>query len=201
MGASLPTRIKACFNAMVLWRARVLETPFGLLLRFIYDSTSRHYNYFYNAGSSLPCWFFILVGPLIAGFLVAARIWLLWSALTLRLWSDSFDFFWRCVSDRLLWSAWRCVSDRFLWICSFDLLLWRCFSVRLPLSSSDVASLIGSFDLLLMLRFWSIPLDLLLWSASLLAPLISSDVASLIGSFDLPGFIPHRPEIGCWRPG
>jgi hypothetical protein len=50
----------------------VLEKPFGLLLRFIYDFTSRHYNFFYNVRSSLPCWFFILVGPLIAGFLVAA---------------------------------------------------------------------------------------------------------------------------------
>jgi hypothetical protein len=33
----------------------ILETPFGLLLRFIYDFTSRHYNYFYNVRSSLPC--------------------------------------------------------------------------------------------------------------------------------------------------
>jgi hypothetical protein len=62
----------------ILWRVQVLETPFGLLLRFIYDFTSRHYNHCYNVtrtrltASSLPCWFFILVGPLIAGFLVAA---------------------------------------------------------------------------------------------------------------------------------
>jgi hypothetical protein len=68
----------------------VLETPFGLLLRFIYDFTSRHYNYFYNVtrtrltASSLPCSFFILVGPLIAGFLVAALILGL-SDLTFRL--------------------------------------------------------------------------------------------------------------------
>jgi hypothetical protein len=63
----------------ILWRARVLETPFGLLLRFIYDFTSRHYNYFYNVtrtrlnASSLPCWFFILVLCLLVSWL------LLWS--------------------------------------------------------------------------------------------------------------------------
>jgi hypothetical protein len=45
-----------------------------IVTSFIYDFTSRHYSYFYNARSSLPCWFFILVGPLIAGFLVAALI-------------------------------------------------------------------------------------------------------------------------------
>jgi hypothetical protein len=60
---------------------------FRIVTSFIYDFTSRHYNYFYNVRPSLPCWFFILVGPLIAGFLVAALIWLLWSPLTLRLWS------------------------------------------------------------------------------------------------------------------
>jgi hypothetical protein len=57
----------------------VLETPFGLLLYFIYF-TSRHHNYFYNVtrgrltASSLPCCFLVLVGPLIADFLVAALI-------------------------------------------------------------------------------------------------------------------------------
>jgi hypothetical protein len=76
----------------------VLKTPFGLLFLFIYDFTSSYYNYFHNVAwtrltaSSLPCWFFILVGPLIAGFLAAALIWL-------------FDLLWRCVSDQLLWSA------------------------------------------------------------------------------------------------
>jgi hypothetical protein len=35
--------------------ARVLETLFGLLLWFYYDFASRHYNFFYNVRSSLPC--------------------------------------------------------------------------------------------------------------------------------------------------
>jgi hypothetical protein len=183
-----------------MWRIWVLETPFGLLLRFIYDSTSRHYNYSYSVRSSLPCWFFILVGPLIAGFLVAALISLLWSALTLRLWSvplicsdvasliGSFDLLWRCVSDRLLWSPLTlrlcsapliCCPDRLLW--SLTLRLWSA-----PLIFSDVASLIGSFDLLLLRcvsdrLLWS-PLTLRLWSAPLIC---CSDVASLIGFFDL----------------
>jgi hypothetical protein len=116
------------FNYIVT--CSVLETPFGLLLCFIYDFISRHYNFFYNVRFSLPCWFFILVGPLSAGFLVAALIWLLWSApdvasligpfdqlLTLHLWSVPLICSWRCISDRPLWSA------------------------------PDVASLIGSFDL------------------------------------------------------
>jgi hypothetical protein len=51
---------------------------------FYYDFISRH-NYFLHVRSSLPCWFFILVGPLIAGFLVAVLIWL-------------------CVSDWFIWS-------------------------------------------------------------------------------------------------
>jgi hypothetical protein len=89
----------------ILWQARALETPLGLLLRFIYDFTSRHYNCFYNVRSSLPCWFFILVGPLIAGFLVAALILGL-SDLTFRSLICFFDLLlWRCVSDWLLWSA------------------------------------------------------------------------------------------------
>jgi hypothetical protein len=88
-----------------MWRVRVLEKPFGLLLRFIYDFTSRHYNYFYNVRSSLPCWFCVLVGPLIADFLVAALIWLLWSAPDVASLIGSFDLlFWRCASDLLLWS-------------------------------------------------------------------------------------------------
>jgi hypothetical protein len=72
-------------NQILLWRVQVLETPFGVLLRFIYDFIS-HYNYYYNVtltrmtASSLPCWFFILVGPLIAGFLDAALMLRLWSA-------------------------------------------------------------------------------------------------------------------------
>jgi hypothetical protein len=137
---------------------------------------------FYNVRSSLPCWFFTLVGPLIAGFLVAALIWLRWSppdvASPIGSFDppdvssliDSFDLFWRCVSDRFHWSLlWRCVSDRLLW------------------SPPDVASLIGSFDLLLTLRLWSVPLicllTLRLWSVPLIClltfrlwstPLISS---------------------------
>jgi hypothetical protein len=86
-----------CLWRRQMWRARVLETPFGLLLCFIYDFTSRHYNFFYNVRSSLPCWFFILVGPLTAGFLVAALILGFWSALVPLLWHG--------VSDRLVWSA------------------------------------------------------------------------------------------------
>jgi hypothetical protein len=150
---------------IVTWS--VLETSFGFLLRFIFDFTNRHYNYFYNVRSSLPCWFLVLVGSLIAGFLVAALIWLLWSPLTLRLWSTplisfdvasligSFDLLWRCFSDRLLWSAltlrlrstslissWRCVSDRLLW------------------SPPDAESLVGSFDIL-----WRCVSGRLLWSA------------------------------------
>jgi hypothetical protein len=67
-----------CHWRRQMWRTRVLETPFGFFHRFIYDFTSRHYNFFYSVtrtrltASSLPCWFLILVGPLIAGFLIAA---------------------------------------------------------------------------------------------------------------------------------
>jgi hypothetical protein len=151
--------------------------------------------------SSLPCWFFILVGPLIAGFLVAALIWLLWSPpdvasligsfdlpLTFRLWSVPLIYSWRCVSDRLLWSALTLVSDRLLWSpvtlrlwsvplislwrCVFDL-PWRCVSDRFLCSPHAVASLIDSFDLP-----WRCVSDRFLWS--------TLDVASLIGSFDLP---------------
>jgi hypothetical protein len=81
---------------MVLWRVRVRETPFGLLLRFIYDFTSRHYNYFYSVtrtrltASSLPCCFLVLR---------------CWSDQTFRLWSALVLLPWHCVSDRLLWSA------------------------------------------------------------------------------------------------
>jgi hypothetical protein len=53
--------------------------PFGLLLRFIYDFTSRHYNYFYNVtrtkltASLLPGWFLVFrcwsdLTPLICSF-------------------------------------------------------------------------------------------------------------------------------------
>jgi hypothetical protein len=91
----------------------VLETPFGLLLWFIYDYTNRHYNYFYNVRSSLPCWFFILVGPLIAGFLVAA--------LTLRL--RSVPLICRWVSD-LLWSMlWS--TSVFILLCFYFLPPWN----------------------------------------------------------------------------
>jgi hypothetical protein len=96
----------------------VLETPFGLLLCFIYDFTSRHYNYIYNVHSSLPCLFLILAGPLIDGFLVAALIWFLWSALFYcsppsnrvlapriedTLWKGSFFFF--GFDSALLWNS------------------------------------------------------------------------------------------------
>jgi hypothetical protein len=74
----------------------LLETPFGLLLRFTYDVTSRHNNYFYNVtrtrltASSLTCWFLVFR---------------CWSDLTFHLWSVLVPLLWRCVSDRLLWSA------------------------------------------------------------------------------------------------
>jgi hypothetical protein len=100
-----------------MWRARSIGDAFRIVTLFYYYFTSRHYNFFYNVRSSLPCWFFILVGPLIAGFLVAAltlysdvasqsgssdrNFVLFWAAsvfillLTLRLWSvpliSSFD--------------------------------------------------------------------------------------------------------------
>jgi hypothetical protein len=107
----------------------VLKTPFGLLLLSFTTSLVVTTITFYNVRSSLPCWFFILVGPLIAGFLVAALLWLLWSPMTLRLWSaplssltlrlwsapsicldvayliGSYDLLWRSVFDRFLWSA------------------------------------------------------------------------------------------------
>jgi hypothetical protein len=163
-----------------LWHTRVLATPFGLLLCFIYDFTSRHCNYFYNVRSSLPYWFFILVGPLIAGFLVATLICSFDLLLTLRLWSVSLVSSWRCVSDRFL----RSPPDVASLIGSFDLLLtlrlwsvslicsWRCVSDRFLWSPPDVASLIASFDLLLTLRLCSAPLicswrcvsDRFLWS-------------------------------------
>jgi hypothetical protein len=74
----------------------VLETAFRLLLRFIYNFTSRHYNYFYNVTwtrlttSSLPGWFLVLR---------------CWSDLTPRLWLALIPLLWRCISDRLLRSA------------------------------------------------------------------------------------------------
>jgi hypothetical protein len=131
---------------------------------FYYDFTSHHYNFFYNVRSSLPGWFFILIGPLIAGFLVAALIWFLWSAPDVASLIGSFDLLlWRCVSDRLLWSPdlasligsfellWRFVSDLLLWspyltlrIWSAHLISWPCVSDRLLWS--------------LTLRLWSAPL-------------------------------------------
>jgi hypothetical protein len=183
------------------------DTPFRFLLRFIYDFTSRHYNYL------LQC----------ALFTSVSSLYLSWSS-DCRLLG--------CCSDRLLWSA----PDVASLIGPFDLPLtlrlragpligssvmrlwsaplscpWRFVSDRLLWSAPDVLSLIGSFDLPLTLRLWSAPLicpwrwvsDRLLWSAPDVAsligsfdlpltlrlwsvPLISSDVASLIGSFDLP---------------
>jgi hypothetical protein len=38
----------------ILWRVWVLETPFGLLLRFINNFTSLHVNYFYNETRTSP---------------------------------------------------------------------------------------------------------------------------------------------------
>jgi hypothetical protein len=82
---------------LILWRVRVLETPFGLLLRFIYDFTSRHYNYFYNetrtrlTAYSLPGWFLVLrcLSDLTSRFCSACLV----------------PLSWRFVSDRLLWPA------------------------------------------------------------------------------------------------
>jgi hypothetical protein len=97
-----------------MWRVRVLETPFGLLFRFIYDFTSRHYNYFPNetrprlTASSLPCWFFV------------RRCW---SDLTPRFWSACLvHMIWLFISDRP-WFLWSDVSSL---IVSFDLLLFFC---------------------------------------------------------------------------
>jgi hypothetical protein len=47
------TSLRHAFTLLItsehqIWRARLLKTPFGLLLRFIYDFTSRHYSLFYN---------------------------------------------------------------------------------------------------------------------------------------------------------
>jgi hypothetical protein len=101
------------------WRHRS-----GLLLPLFTTSLVVTTITFYNVRSSLPCWFFILVGPLIAGFLVAALICPFHLLLTLRLWSVPL-----ICSDLLLLSALLiCVSGRFLW------------------SAPDVASPIGSFD-------------------------------------------------------
>jgi hypothetical protein len=82
----------------------VLETPFRLLLRFIYDFNSCHYNYFYNVtrtrltAYSLPCSFFSFAADL---------IWLLGSGLhlTFRLWLALLPLIWCFVSDRPLLSA------------------------------------------------------------------------------------------------
>jgi hypothetical protein len=68
----------------------VQETPFGLLICFITTSLVVTKKFCYNVRSSLLCWVFILVGPLIVGFLVAALIWFLWSPLLF------------CVSDLIL---------------------------------------------------------------------------------------------------
>jgi hypothetical protein len=106
-----------------MWRARVLETPFGLLIRFIMTSLVVTTITFYNVRSSLPCWpLSWLVLWLLASWLLlwssdvaslSGSFDLLWSGplisfdllLTLRLWSVPLICFWRCVSDRLLWSA------------------------------------------------------------------------------------------------
>jgi hypothetical protein len=147
----------------ILWRARGTGDAVRFVNSLYYDFTSRHYNFFYNVRSSLLCWFFILVGPLISGFLVAALICSYALLPTLRLWSVP------------LLSSRRCVSDRFL------------------CSPPDVVSLIGSFDLVLTLRLWSVPLfcswrcvsDRFLWSPP--------DVASLVGSFELSDFYSLPP--------
>jgi hypothetical protein len=93
----------------------LLETPFGLLLRVFTTLLVATTITFYNVRTSLPCWFFILVGSLIAGFLVAALIWLLWSPPDVASLIGSFD--------RLLWSAPLIFSsDVASLIDSFDLL-------------------------------------------------------------------------------
>jgi hypothetical protein len=66
----------------------VLETPSGLLLRFIYDFTSRHYNYFYNVTRTRLTALHFHVDS--------------WSFATDLIWSD---LIWLFVSDRLLWPA------------------------------------------------------------------------------------------------
>jgi hypothetical protein len=73
----------------ILWRVYVLETPFGLLLWFIYNLTSRHYNYF------LQCSLFTSVLILYLGW--SSDCWHLgcYPNLTPLI----------CVSDRFLWSA------------------------------------------------------------------------------------------------
>jgi hypothetical protein len=86
-----------------MWRARVLETPFGLLLLLFTTSLVVTTITFYNVRSSLPCWFFILVDPLI---------------LTLPLWLSLVPLLWRCVFDLLLWCLLFWASPFF---CSFDL--------------------------------------------------------------------------------
>jgi hypothetical protein len=47
IGGDLPSFLGASCSCNIV-TFTVLETPFGLLLRFIYDFTSRHYNYLYN---------------------------------------------------------------------------------------------------------------------------------------------------------
>jgi hypothetical protein len=123
-----------------MWRVRVLETPFGLLLRFIYDFTSRHYNYLYN-------------------------VTLFTSLLILYLgWSSDCWLLGCCSNLTPLISSWHFISDRLLWS-ALTLRLWAapliCSDVASLIGSlicSDVSSLIGSFDQLLTLRLWSTPL-------------------------------------------
>jgi hypothetical protein len=69
------TRIWLLVLEHQMWRARVLETPFDLLLWFIYDFTSRHYTLFLQC--ALILWrcvsersWFLCSGPLISFHLV-----------------------------------------------------------------------------------------------------------------------------------
>jgi hypothetical protein len=117
-----------------MWRVGVLETPFRLLLSFIYDFTSRHYNTFtmwrelgwlrvHFRVESLSfaaelIWLFVSYWPWFHWSDVASLIGPGSTVLILRLWSALVPLFWYCVSD---WPWFLC---------------------------SDITSLIGFFDLL-----------------------------------------------------
>jgi hypothetical protein len=99
----------------ILWRARVLKTPFGMLLCFIYDSTSRHYNFF-------------------------SQFALLTSVLIVYLgWSSDCCLLGCCSNPTPLISSWRCVSDWLLYLL-LKLRLWSAPLIRSFLSKSTLLS-------------------------------------------------------------